>query len=74
MRAITYSNLGEAKDVLNLQSLNDVAPQTGEVRVALTFSGVNPSDVKSRRGRPGLEKPAFDTEPLRVCRRLIYVS
>ncbi|MFT5744396.1 MAG: NADPH2:quinone reductase [Paracoccaceae bacterium] len=61
MRAITYSNLGEAKDVLNLQNLNDIAPQAGEVRVALTFSGVNPSDVKSRRGRPGMEKPAFDT-------------
>jgi NADPH2:quinone reductase len=61
MRAITYSNLGEAKDVLNLQNLNDIAPQAGEVRVALTFSGVNPSDVKSRRGRPGLERPAFET-------------
>jgi NADPH2:quinone reductase len=61
MRAITYSKLGTAKDVLRLQNLNDVAPQTGEVRVALTFSGVNPSDVKSRRGRPGLERPAFET-------------
>jgi NADPH2:quinone reductase len=61
MRAITYSKLGTAKDVLHLQNLNDVAPQTGEVRVALSFSGVNPSDVKSRRGRPGLERPAFET-------------
>jgi NADPH2:quinone reductase len=32
----------------------------GEVCVALTFSGVNPSDVKSRKGRPDLAKPAFD--------------
>jgi NADPH2:quinone reductase len=61
MRAIIYSKLGEAKDVLHLQNLSDIAPQAGEVRVALTFSGVNPSDVKSRRGRLGLEKPAFDT-------------
>ncbi len=61
MRAITYSKLGTAKDVLHLQNLNDAAPQTGEVRVALTFSGVNPSDVKSRRGPPGGGRPAFET-------------
>ncbi|MDB2369223.1 NADPH:quinone reductase [Octadecabacter sp.] len=61
MRAITYSKLGMAKDVLRLQHLNDVAPQASEVRVALTFSGVNPSDVKSRNGRPGMEQPAFET-------------
>lgn len=61
MRAITYSKLGTAKEVLHLQNLTDVAPQAGEVRVALSFSGVNPSDVKSRRGRPGLERPAFET-------------
>ncbi|QOL80503.1 NADPH:quinone reductase [Pseudooceanicola spongiae] len=61
MRAITYSKLGTAKDVLHLQDLNDVTPQAGEVRVAISFSGVNPSDVKSRRGRPGVERPAFDT-------------
>lgn len=61
VRAITYSKLGTANDVLYLQNLNDVTPQTGEVRVALTFSGVNPSDVKSRRGRLGLERPVFET-------------
>jgi NADPH2:quinone reductase len=27
-------------------------PKTGEVRVKLAMSGINPSDVKSRRGRP----------------------
>ena len=47
MRAITYTKLGPAKDVLHLQDLKDTAPQAGEVRVALTFSGVNPSDVKA---------------------------
>jgi NADPH2:quinone reductase len=60
MRAITYSQFGTAADVLHMQNLDDVAPQAGEVRVALRFSGVNPSDVKSRMGRPGLDRPAFD--------------
>ena len=60
MRAITYSQFGTAADVLHMQNLDDVAPQAGEVRVALHFSGVNPSDVKSRMGRPGLDRPAFD--------------
>lgn len=59
MRAITYSNLGTAADVLTIETLDDVAPQKGEVRVALRFSGVNPSDVKSRQGRPGMTAPAF---------------
>lgn len=59
MRAITYTKLGPAKDVLQLQTLDDIAPQPGEVRVALAYSGVNPSDVKSRNGRPGMTTPAF---------------
>lgn len=59
MRAITYTKLGPAKDVLQQSTLDDVPPQPGEVRVALAFSGVNPSDVKSRNGRPGITDPAF---------------
>ena len=61
MRAITYSKLGPARDVLSLQSLPDIVPASGEVRVAMAFSGVNPSDVKSRMGRPGMTKPPFDS-------------
>lgn len=60
MRAIIYSKLGPAKDVLTLQDLNDGQPGAGEVRVGLTFSGVNPSDVKSRQGLAGQERPAFE--------------
>lgn len=60
MRAITYSTLGAARDVLTLTDLPDTRPAAGEVTVSLAFSGVNPSDVKSRQGRPGLTKPAFD--------------
>ncbi|MEW9921125.1 NADPH:quinone reductase [Marimonas sp. MJW-29] len=60
MQAITYSKFGAARDVLHLQELEDIAPKSGDVRVRLVYSGVNPSDVKSRAGRPGLDKPAFD--------------
>lgn len=60
MRAITYSTLGEARDVLGLTDLDTPAPAAGEVLVRLAFSGVNPSDVKSRKGRPGMTKPPFD--------------
>lgn len=57
MHAITYSTQGAARDVLGLTELPDSAPTAGEVCVQLTFSGVNPSDVKSRRGRPGQTMP-----------------
>ena len=60
MRAMIYEAFGAARDVLHLQELPDQRPGPGEVRVRLEFSGVNPSDVKSRRGRPGLDRPAFD--------------
>ena len=59
MRAITYSDFGTAQDVLELRDLPDAPPGPGEVQVRLALSGVNPSDVKSRMGRPGLAKPAF---------------
>ncbi|MEP5151981.1 NADPH:quinone reductase [Planktotalea sp.] len=61
MRAICYSKFGEAAEVLALHDVDMPEPQAGEVRVALKFSGVNPSDAKSRRGsRPGVTKPPFE--------------
>ena len=60
MPAITYNRFGPAAEVLIFQDLDDMVPGTGEVRVALRYSGVNPSDVKARAGtRPGVTKPAF---------------
>ncbi|UUZ67322.1 alcohol dehydrogenase catalytic domain-containing protein [Polaromonas sp. P2-4] len=52
MKAAWYSRNGEARDVLQVGELPDPQPGPGEVRVRLATSGVNPSDVKSRRGRP----------------------
>jgi NADPH2:quinone reductase len=59
MRTISYSALGAAADVLQLSELETPAPTNDEVLVELHFSGVNPSDVKSRQGA-GSGTPAFD--------------
>ncbi len=47
MRAITYRRAG-GPDVLELADLPVPEPGPGEVRVRLAFSGVNPTDWKSR--------------------------
>ena len=60
MRAVTYSKFGSAADVLQVQQMDTPAVGAGDVCVEITYSGVNPSDVKSRKGRPDLAKPAFD--------------
>lgn len=60
MRTISYSALGAAADVLQLIDVETPSPAKDEVVVELRFSGVNPSDVKSRKGRPGAGKPVFD--------------
>jgi len=52
MFATWYSKNGNARDVLVLGKLPTPMPGRGEVRVKLVTSGVNPSDVKSRRARP----------------------
>jgi len=51
MRAAVYSRTGPAREVLSLTDLLTPEPAAGEVRVRLAWSGVNPSDVKSRGGR-----------------------
>jgi NADPH2:quinone reductase len=50
MKAAWYSKFGEAADVLEVGDLPDPEPGAGEVRVRLSASGINPSDVKSRAG------------------------
>ena len=52
MQAAFYSRNGEARDVLTVDSIPMPALQAGDVQVRLVTSGVNPSDVKSRRERP----------------------
>jgi NADPH2:quinone reductase len=50
MQAAFYERTGPAREVFQLAELPDPAPGSGEVRVRLRWSGVNPSDVKSRLG------------------------
>ncbi|RTL57010.1 MAG: NADPH:quinone reductase [Rhodocyclaceae bacterium] len=52
MRAAWYSNNGAAREVLVIGELPTPQAGPGEVRVKLSVSGVNPSDVKARRSRP----------------------
>ena len=52
MKAAWYSRNGEASEVLQVGEMPAPEPGPGEVRVRLLTSGVNPSDVKSRRARP----------------------
>src|ERR1700744_5420944 len=50
MRAAYYEQNGSACDVLKIGEVATPTPGPGEVRVKLTTSGVNPSDVKARSG------------------------
>lgn len=50
MRAAIYSAKGPAAQVLQVAQRPVPQPGVGEVRVKVAFSGVNPSDVKSRAG------------------------
>lgn len=50
MKAAFYERTGGADEVLQLCELPDPVPGAGEVRVKVRWSGVNPSDVKSRAG------------------------
>ena len=57
MRAVWYERQGAAGDLLQIGELPDPVPGPGEVRVRVTFSGVNPGDTKKRRGWLGSAMP-----------------
>ena len=50
MKAAFYERTGPAGDVLSVADIPTPVPGVGEVRVKVAWSGVNPSDVKSRAG------------------------
>ena len=52
MKTALYTRNGPAHSVLEMVSKPVPDPAVGEVSVKLSTSGVNPSDVKSRAGRP----------------------
>jgi NADPH2:quinone reductase len=53
MRAAWYERQGPADEVFRLGEQPEPEPGPGEVRVRLTFSGINPGDVKKRQGQEG---------------------
>jgi NADPH:quinone reductase len=63
MRAAHYSRTGSARDVLSLAERPRPEPAPGEVRVRIAWSGVNPSDVKSRAGTRAKELPYPEIVP-----------
>jgi len=50
MRAAIYRQPGPAHEVFELVERPEPQPAPGELRVRLAYSGVNPSDVKTRSG------------------------
>ena len=54
MKAAIYTSKGAAKQVLEVVDRQDPEPVGNEVRVKVAFSGVNPSDVKTR-ARAGMD-------------------
>ena len=65
MRAASYDRYGPAAEVLEVRDVERPAPGPGEVLVRVAFSGVNPTDWKSRGGstpRPidGFQIPHHD--------------
>jgi NADPH:quinone reductase len=59
VRAAIYRSTGPAPDVLELVELDVPDPQAGEVRVAISASGVNPTDWKARAGLTGRSPDGF---------------
>jgi len=65
VRAASYDRCGPAAEVLEVRDVERPAPGPGEVLVKVAFSGVNPTDWKSRSGatpRPidGFQIPHHD--------------
>ena len=57
MKAAWYEKQGAARDVLIIGEMDDPQPRTGEVRIRVAFSGVNPGDVKKREDAFGVGMP-----------------
>ena len=57
MQAAWYEKQGAAQDVIQFGEMPVSNPGTGEVRVKLHASGVNPSDTKTRSGWGGMAMP-----------------
>src|SRR5215813_13766502 len=57
MKAAWYERQGAARDVFIVGQMDDPPPGSGEVRIRVAFSGVNPGDVKKREDTFGVGMP-----------------
>jgi NADPH2:quinone reductase len=57
MKAAWYEKQGAARDVLTVGEMDEAQPRTGEVRIRVAASGVNPGDVKKRQDAFGYGMP-----------------
>lgn len=57
MKAAWYEKHGPAKEVIQVGELETPEPRAGEIRVRLSASGANPSDVKARLGSRPVKWP-----------------
>ncbi len=58
MKAAWYADFGPAAEVIETGEVETPAPGPGEARVRVAASGVNPVDVKRRKGgRGAMEAP-----------------
>jgi NADPH:quinone reductase len=57
MKAAWYEKQGPARQVLVVGEMPDPTPGSGEVRVQVAASGINPGDVKKRQDAFGLGMP-----------------
>jgi len=54
MRAAWYEKQGPAREVLTVGEMPDPTPATGEVRIRIAASGINPGDIKKRQDSFGI--------------------
>lgn len=57
MRAAWYEQQGDAAAVLTVGEMPDPMPATGEVRIRVSASGINPGDIKKRQNAFGYGMP-----------------
>lgn len=57
MKAAWYEKQGAARDVLIIGEMEDPQPKTGEVRIKIAASGINPGDIKKRENAFGYGMP-----------------
>ena len=53
MKAAWYERQGPPREVLVVGEMPDLVPASGEVRIRVAASGVNPGDVKKRENAFG---------------------